>query len=107
MHFQSETCQSLHKGPKFDRAHGLHEESTCHGPVKRKWLSTADERVSKHHNGCQTGPLTKKMVEELPYKGCVGWCKALRLPTKKTVAEMRADLLKLFENKPDNHHINH
>jgi hypothetical protein len=50
--------------------------------------------------------LTRAKVDKLSHNDCIAWCNKLKVPTKRHKNEMKAALLKLLEEFPENHHLN-
>ena len=104
-YFNQAHVKAFNDKPNSTGLMGLMRQPHATALLKAKGIQLQINRLTNAPEAVKRG-LTKHKVPQLTYKDCIKWCKALGVPTKKTKPEMVADLEKLFDGKPANHHIN-
>ena len=104
-YFNQAHVKAFNDKPNSTGLMGLMRQPHATALLKAKGIQLQINRLTNASEAVKRG-LTKQKVPQLTYKDCIKWCKALGVPTKKTKPEMVADLEKLFDGKPANHHIN-
>ena len=104
-HFNQRHVRILKTKPDSTGLMGFMRKSHALALLRSKGIQLQTNRLTNATQIVKRG-LTKSKVQGLTYSDCIKWCKALKLPTKKTEPEMVSELQKLFDGKPANHHIN-
>ena len=104
-HFNQRHVRILPNKPNSTGLMGFMRKSHALALLRSNGMQLQTNRLTNATQIVKRG-LTKSKVQGLTYSDRIKWCKALKLPTKKTKPEMVSELQKLFDGKPDNHHIN-